>query len=139
MEPSLHHVGHVVNVPLESIVEQWRESVGATTVSAIVHDPIQKVRAIFLQLPGSGVQIELVEATGADSPVAAFADRGGGMHHLCFEVEDLEAHMAAMRARKAVVVRRAQPAVAFGGRRIGWMLTRERLLVEYLERRSTAT
>jgi hypothetical protein len=40
-----------------------------------------------------------------------------------------------MKRRKAVVIRPPKPAVAFGGRRIAWMVTRERLVIEYLERR----
>jgi len=39
-----------------------------------------------------------------------------------------------MQAQKAMLVRHPKPAVAFGGRLIAWMLTREKLLVEYLER-----
>lgn len=111
---------------------QWGESLHAT-VSEIITDPLQQVRAVFLQLP-AGPQIELLEASSPSSPVHAFAVKGGGLHHLCFEVDDLDAHMLHMRTQKSLLVRRPQPAVAFEGRRIGWMLTRERLLVEYLER-----
>ena len=135
--PSLHHIGYVVTGPIETVVDQWRESLGATHVSEIFHDPIQRVRVLFLHLP-AGAQVELVERASPDSPVTTFAEKGGGMHHLCFEVDDLDAHLAEMKTRKAVLVRRPQPAVAFDQRRIAWMITRERLLVEYLERAKAA-
>ena len=129
----LHHVGYVVTTPLETALETWRRTLQATSVSAIFDDPIQRVRVAFLHFP-TGSQVELVEPAGADSPVQAFAAKGGGLHHVCFEVDDLDQHMAQMRAQKVALVRRPHPAVAFGGRRIGWMMTPERLLIEYLER-----
>jgi methylmalonyl-CoA/ethylmalonyl-CoA epimerase len=133
-EPSLHHVGYVVSSIADSI-EQWRLELGTVTVSEIFTDPIQKVRVAFLGFgPTGAVQFELVEAVGQDSPVQTVAGKGGGMHHLCFEVDDLERHLAHMKELRASLVRRPQPAVAFGGRRIAWMLLKGKLLVEYLER-----
>jgi methylmalonyl-CoA/ethylmalonyl-CoA epimerase len=133
MEPTLHHVGHVLTAPLATVIEHWRESVGAIAVSELIHDPVQRVRAVFLKLP-AGPDIELLEAAAEDSPIRAFAAQGGGLHHLCFEVDDLEAHLADMRKRKAMLVRKPQDAIAFSGRQIAWMLTRERLLLEFLQR-----
>jgi methylmalonyl-CoA/ethylmalonyl-CoA epimerase len=52
-----------------------------------------------------------------------------------YEVDDLEGQMSAMKSRGALIMRRPKPAVAFEGRRIAWMLTREKLLVELLEKR----
>jgi methylmalonyl-CoA/ethylmalonyl-CoA epimerase len=66
--------------------------------------------------------------------VLEFLKRGGGLHHLCFEVDDLDSQIRQMRASRSVLARAPLPAVAFDGRRIGWMLTPDRLLVEYLER-----
>jgi methylmalonyl-CoA/ethylmalonyl-CoA epimerase len=62
-------------------------------------------------------------------------ERGGGMHHLCYEVADLEAELAAFRSRGAMIASRPKPAVAFGGRRIAWVITAEKFLVELLEER----
>jgi methylmalonyl-CoA/ethylmalonyl-CoA epimerase len=53
---------------------------------------------------------------------------------MCFEVENCEAALAAVRQRQGMVVRRPRPAVAFNGRKIAWALTAEKLLVELLER-----
>ena len=50
------------------------------------------------------------------------------------EVDDLEQQIREMKTNRAMLIRRPQPAVAFGGRRIAWMRTRDKLLVEYLER-----
>lgn len=134
-DPSLHHVGYVVTSIADSI-ESWRRAIAAVSVSAAFEDAIQRARVIFLDLPPEGaVKLELVEPLGPDSPVAGFDQKGGGLHHLCFEVDDIEQQISRMRAEKAMLIRRPQPAAAFGGRRIAWMRTREKLLVEYLERR----
>jgi len=133
-DPSLHHVGYVVSSIAESI-ERWQTAVSSISISETFDDPIQRARVIFLDLPPDGAaKLELIEPLGSDSPVAKFDQRGGGLHHLCFEVDDVDEQIRRMRILKAILIRHPKPAVAFGGRRIAWMQTRERLLVEYLER-----
>jgi methylmalonyl-CoA/ethylmalonyl-CoA epimerase len=56
------------------------------------------------------------------------------LHHLCYEIEDLENQLALSRAQGGLVVKPPLPAVAFAGRRIAWVYTRNKLLLEYLER-----
>jgi methylmalonyl-CoA/ethylmalonyl-CoA epimerase len=99
----------------------------------VVYDPIQKVRVTFINTPGSNVQIELVEPAETTSPVVAFLETGGGLHHLCYEVHDCERTLQLVRNRDGMIVRRAKPATAFGGRKIAWAITAEKLLVELLE------
>jgi len=138
-EPRLHHVGFVV-ADVQRALPAWQASLGACRVSESIHDPLQKVTVAFLQPPAAdAVQIELVAPAGEGSPVASFLAKGGGLHHLCYEVDDLDAHLAGMKARKAIVIRPPKPAAAFGGRRIAWMVTPERLVVEYLERAPAAS
>ena len=100
----------------------------------VFEDPIQKVKVAFLETPGSDVQIELGEPAAADAPVTAFLEKGGGLHHLCYEVDDCDATLQLVRQRKGLIVKRPSPAVAFGGRRIAWALTAEKLLLEYVEK-----
>jgi methylmalonyl-CoA/ethylmalonyl-CoA epimerase len=100
----------------------------------VSEDPIQQVRVVFLDLPGSGdVKLELISPLTTTSPVARVLKLGGGLHHLCFLVPDLAGQIVKMKAERAFLIRPPVPAVAFGGRRIAWMRTREKLLVEYLE------
>lgn len=59
--------------------------------------PSQKVRVAMLPVRGS--QIELLEPTAPDSPIAAAIEkRGEGLHHIAFEVEDIRATMAQLKA-----------------------------------------
>jgi methylmalonyl-CoA/ethylmalonyl-CoA epimerase len=128
----LHHVGFVV-ADIEKSVEGFRNSLGMNWNGAIYADPKQKVKVTFLETASACAQIELVEPAGADSPVAKFLERGGGQHHLCYEVKDIEYALTVFKSRKASIVQRPCPAVAFEGRRIAWFVTRERLVVELLE------
>jgi methylmalonyl-CoA/ethylmalonyl-CoA epimerase len=133
-DPSLHHVGYVVTSIAESI-DRWQQAVLAVSISEAFDDAIQRARVIFLDLPPDGaVKLELVEPAGPDSPVAGFDQKGGGLHHICFEVDDIEQQIGKMKLLRAMLIRHPQPAVAFRGRRIAWMRTRDKLLVEYLER-----
>jgi methylmalonyl-CoA/ethylmalonyl-CoA epimerase len=89
----LNHVG-VATRSIEQSVALYRERMGAT----VVHDPFdlpaQGVRVCFVDAPNC--QIELIEPLGPDSPIVKFLERNpeGGQHHLCFEVEDIEAARA---------------------------------------------
>jgi methylmalonyl-CoA/ethylmalonyl-CoA epimerase len=129
---SLHHVGFVV-ANIERSVTGFINSLGMSWDGAIYEDPVQKVRVAFLATGPTCAQIELVEPAGDDSPVNRFLAKGGGQHHLCYEVNDIERALDELKSRKASVVQQPCPAVAFDGRRIAWLITREKLVVELLE------
>ncbi len=132
----LHHVGFVV-ANIEEAMPGFLRSLAATWDGQVFHDPLQKVRVAFLATRAQDALIELVEAAGDDSPVLRFLqERGGGLHHLCYEVADLEQELAEFRSRGAMIAKRPKPAVAFAGRRIAWVITAEKLLVELLEEKA---
>jgi methylmalonyl-CoA/ethylmalonyl-CoA epimerase len=135
MDPTLHHVGYVVpSIP--DVVEAFARSVHTTWDGQIHHDPLQGVHVTFLVNKGNQSQpmIELVAPAGEQSPVTNFLQKGGGLHHLCFETDDLEQQLRQAKEDGAIIVRKPLPAVAFKNRRIGWVYTPARLLIEYLER-----
>lgn len=130
----LHHIGYVV-ASIQDSAESFTRSLGATWDGNIIFDPIQKVRVTFIEgAHAHDSLIELVEPGGPESPVTRFLKAGGGLHHLCYEVADLEQHLAFCKSVGTLVIRQPVPAVAFGGRRIAWALTKQKLLVEFLER-----
>jgi methylmalonyl-CoA/ethylmalonyl-CoA epimerase len=131
---ALHHVGFVV-ADIASAMEGFLRSLGASWNQRVWEDPLQKVKVAFLTTRPGEPQIELVEPIGDRSPVRKFlAERSGGLHHFCYETDNLKAELQVFRSRRAILVRPPQPAVAFDGRRIAWVLTQENLLVELLER-----
>ena len=135
-EMRLHHVGFVVR-DIQAEIQKFARSVSATWDSKIFHDPLQKVKVSFIQTACPGdAQIELVEPAAPDSPVLRFLNKGGGLHHLCYEVADLGEHLSKMRKEGALVVKPPLPAVAFENRPIAWVFTRQKLLLEFLGRAS---
>jgi len=130
----LHHLGFVVASITDS-VSDYRQQFGLRWDERVFHDPIQRVRVTFLEsaIPGEPL-FELVEPAGEASPVNRFLAAGGGLHHLCYEVEDIAGTLQRARELGAVIIRTPRPAVAFAGRRIAWVQTKQKVLTEYLER-----
>jgi len=130
---SFHHVGFVVK-SIQDSAESFAKSLNASWDGEIIHDPNQVVRVSFLQSqrPADPL-IELIEPAGEKSPVLGFLERGGGLHHLCYQVNDLEEQLRVSRSAGGIITRPPLPAVAFGGRRIAWVYTKNKLLIEYLE------
>jgi methylmalonyl-CoA/ethylmalonyl-CoA epimerase len=134
----LHHVGFVVR-SIEDCGLSFAQALGATWDGKITFDPIQKVQVTFFEGRSStDPLIELVEPAADDSPVIRFLERGGGLHHLCYEVNDLEEHLEFCKSVGNTIIRPPAPAVAFDGRRIAWVATRKKLLLEFLERKDVA-
>ncbi len=131
---TFHHVGYVVK-SIAEVGEEFARSLGAEWGGEIIHDPLQEAKVTFM-FWGSrqGPALELVEPAGDNSPLYRFLAKGGGLHHVCYEVGSLEEQLELSRSAGCLVVKPPLPAVAFGGRRIAWVYTRQKLLVEYLER-----
>jgi methylmalonyl-CoA/ethylmalonyl-CoA epimerase len=92
-------VNHIaVAVPdIEEALKFWRDAMGID-VNHVEDVPSQKSKVAFL--PVGDTEVELVQPTSDDSGVAKFvAEKGGGMHHLCFEVDDCAATMAELKAK----------------------------------------
>jgi methylmalonyl-CoA/ethylmalonyl-CoA epimerase len=130
----LLHVG--VAVPsLEPTTEMLSTLFGYEVVSGPFDDPIQKVTVNFLATSGKDVaEIELIAPLTEDSPIRSMlAKGGGGAYHLCFETDDIDGALLHMQNNKCIVVAKPVPAVAFGGRRIAWIYTPSRQLIEIVE------
>ena len=83
----LNHVA--IAVPdLEAAAAQYRGALGAK-VGAPQDEPAHGVTVIFVELPNT--KIEFLHPLGEDSPIAGFLEKNpaGGIHHLCYEVDDI--------------------------------------------------
>jgi len=130
----IHHIGFVV-ANIATSVDGFVRSLSAEWDGQVFADPHQRVKVTFLSTGPADPQIELIEPAEDGSPVAKFlVDRGGGLHHVCYEVEDLDREIQDRRSKGGLIAKRPKPAVAFGGRRIAWVITSEQLLIELLER-----
>jgi methylmalonyl-CoA/ethylmalonyl-CoA epimerase len=127
----IDHVGIAVR-SIEEAVEQWRTIFGYQPLTDVVTNRAQKVRVVFLQKAGS-LQVKLIEPTDASSPVYALVRRGGGLHHLCFRCESLDAEVARLRAAGIRILAEPQPGEAFEGEEIAFFYAGNGLNVELID------
>lgn len=96
MSPKINHIAIVVE-DIEQALEVYRDVIGLP-LEQIAEEPAEQVRVAFLPTPSG--EIELIQPTTADSGVAKFlAKRGEGLHHICLEVENIEATVHEMTTR----------------------------------------
>ena len=117
MIKNINHIAIIVP-DLEGAVAFWEGALGlklARTESV----PAEGVDVAFLPVGESNV--ELLKPTVADSGVARFLEkRGPGIHHLCFEVDDIEATLAQLRDRNVQLINE-QPQEGHGGRKYAFV------------------
>jgi methylmalonyl-CoA/ethylmalonyl-CoA epimerase len=103
----LNHIAIVVP-DLSAASAIYRQTLGAQ-VSESCALPAHGVTVVFVELPNT--KIELLEPIGADSPVRGFLERNpaGGMHHICYEVDNIIAARDRLRAEGARVLGDGEP------------------------------
>ncbi len=109
----LNHVAIVVP-DLAAASTLYRESMGAT-VTQPVDQPDHGVTTVFVELPNT--KIELLHPLGEDSPVAKFLGNNpaGGIHHLCYEVTDIQAAIDRLVSDGARVLGDGKPKIGAHG------------------------
>lgn len=100
----VHHIGIAVKNLKESAA--LFERVLGLKPSAIEDVPCQQVSEAIYRV-GEGIEIDLLEPTGPDSAVARFLERRGeGLHHICFEVDDVNAELKKMEEKGVELIDR---------------------------------
>ena len=113
----LHHIGIVVQNINESLGEISNFfSFESTSLPTLVGS--QKVNICFLKT--NNVYIELIEPADPDSPIISFVKEGGGFHHLCFEVDDIQQEIDKMVKKGARLV--VAPVKGFEDRVIAFLM-----------------
>lgn len=119
----LNHVAIVVP-DLDAASAVYRDTLGAD-VSAATDLPDHGVTTVFVNLSNS--KIELLQPLGDSSPVASFLGRnpGGGVHHLCYEVEDIIVARDTLREQGATILGDGEPKVGAHGKPVLFLHPRE--------------
>jgi methylmalonyl-CoA/ethylmalonyl-CoA epimerase len=110
----LNHVA--IAVPdLDAAAAQYRETLGAK-VGAPQDEPAHGVTVVFIELPNT--KIELLYPLGENSPIKGFLEKNpsGGIHHVCYEVEDILAARDRLRAAGARVLGDGEPKIGAHGK-----------------------
>ena len=126
----IDHIGIAVK-SLEEAIEHWRKVFGYEQLTDIVVNSRQKVRVVFLAKEGS-LTVKLIQATEPASPVHRFAQRGGGLHHLCFKCAGLEKEMAKLSSLGLRVLVKPQPGEAFDNEDIAFIFDNQGLNIELI-------
>ncbi len=110
----LNHVAIAVR-DIHAASAVYRDMLGAR-VSQAQALPEHGVTVVFIELPNT--KIELLEPLGADSPIAKFLDKNtdGGMHHICYEVDDIIAARDQLKAGGARVLGSGEPKIGAHGK-----------------------
>ncbi|MEO0822632.1 MAG: methylmalonyl-CoA epimerase [Pseudomonadota bacterium] len=110
----LNHVA--IAVPdLAAATALYRDTLGAT-VSAPQAEPDHGVTVVFIELPNT--KVELLEPLGESSPIRGFLEKSpaGGIHHVCYEVEDILAARDRLKADGARVLGDGEPKIGAHGK-----------------------
>ena len=115
MTGRINHIG-IATPSIADSLAMYRDLFGLTDVTHIGDLPEQGVTVAFVNVPG-GVQLELIEPYGDNSPITAFLAKSpkGGQHHICFEVPDIFAARDDMRAKGATVLGTGEPRMGAHG------------------------
>ncbi len=110
----LNHVAIAVN-DLEAATAIYRDTLGAV-VSDATNLPEHGVTTVFVELPNT--KIELLKPLGKDSPIQRFLEKNpaGGIHHLCYEVDDIDVAIAKMTSHGARVLGDGKPKTGAHGK-----------------------
>lgn len=129
----LHHIGKVVK-DLSEAQKYYEDTFGLKALGPPVIDPIQAVEVVFIETgSGESPPIELICPIGEASPVSDFLRKGGGLHHLCFEVDDLYESVEALKEKGSILLDKPVPGKGHGNRLTAWLYTASRELIELLE------
>jgi methylmalonyl-CoA/ethylmalonyl-CoA epimerase len=110
----LNHVA--IAVPdLEAAMAQYRDTLGAN-VGAPQDEPDHGVTVVFIELPNT--KIELLYPLGEGSPIQGFLEKNpaGGIHHICYEVDDILAARDRLKAQGARVLGTGEPKTGAHGK-----------------------
>lgn len=110
----LNHIAIAVK-DLAAASAVYRDTLGAR-VSDPLPQPEHGVTVVFIELPNT--KVELLEPLGANSPIAKFLEKNadGGMHHVCYEVEDIIAARDRLKSGGARVLGDGEPRIGAHGK-----------------------
>ena len=113
---NLHHIGIVVPKINDSIGDLTKflkfDTIGIPTLIGS-----QKVNVCFLKI--GSINLELIEPAEKDSPISSFLSNGGGFHHLCFEVDDIDKKINELEKNGAQLI--VKPVLGFENRLISFL------------------
>ena len=113
----IDHIAIVVP-DIDGALAFWRDALG---LELSHQEEVPEQESLIAFLPAGESEVELVEPTTDTSGIARYvAKRGPGMHHICFEVDDIEATLARLKEQGVQLINE-EPTIGAGGKRIAFI------------------
>ncbi len=137
MKMKLDHIGIVVK-DMEKAKEHYMKTYCREPLTDIIFEPAHKVNVMFYEVGyGSMPMIELISPTDEKSQVSKFLEKtGGGLHHLAYEVPDIEEAIEHFKSQNSLILGAIVPGAGHNNTRTVWLYTSEKNLVELIEQQS---
>lgn len=127
----IDHIGIVVK-SVESGIAHWEKVFNYKQMTEIVINSRQKVKVVFMVKENS-TMIKLVEPLEETSPVYSFAQKGGGIHHLCFKCDNLDDEISRLKSMGFRVINNPAPGEAFENENIAFVYVQQGLNIELID------
>ena len=124
-----HHVGIATNS-----IDVFTRRINDVATGEVFDfvDPIQGIRGRFIEI--GNLNFEILEPLDHDETLSPWLTAGNRIYQIAFEVEDLDSELKKAREQKIRIVRNAEPAVAFNGRRVAFIMPAPGILIELIEK-----
>ena len=113
-------------------ISYWEDLFGYRQMTEVIVNSLQKVKVSFLCKEDS-MLVKLIEPLAGNQSLVNFVNRGGGFHHLCFRVEDMDKQISELKGKGLLMLVPPQPGEAFNNHDIAFMLARNGLNVELID------
>ena len=113
-------------------ISYWESVFGYRQMTEVVQNSLQKVKVVFLCKEES-VLVKLIEPLEDNLSLVNFVNRGGGFHHLCFRVDDMEAQLIELTEKGLLTLVPPQPGEAFNNHDIAFLLAKYGLNIELID------
>ena len=127
----IDHIGIAVK-DVEAGIKHWENIFGYSQLTEVVENSRQKVFVVFLHKDNS-LPVKLIQPTDETSPLYTVAQRGGGLHHLCFKCDSVNETLSGLREKGVRVLADPQPGEAFENESIAFFYDKKGLNVELID------
>lgn len=128
----IDHIGFVVE-DMQAGINHFATSYGFRIENEPLYDSAQHVRLAMLS-SFNGYRVELIQPVDEKSPSYDFMKKGGGLHHFCYRVADMDATIRRMKQCGHMLFKRPIEAVLFGGKKVAFLYSKkDKQIVELVE------
>ena len=127
----IDHLGVVVK-SIEEGISHWEDVFGYSQMTDVVINSRQKVKVVFLSKEQS-LTVKLVEPIDETSPAYRMAQRGGGLHHICFRCNDMDRELSHLTQMGLRVLSKPEPGEAFENENIAFVFGKQGLNIELID------